>query len=107
VVLPSEREGLSRSVMEAMSLEVPVVGSDARGVRDLLEGGHGLVFPVGDTAALARAMAWVLDHPHESEEMARRARRRVEEFSLERVVRAHHELYAEALGMSGDVEAGR
>jgi len=107
VVLPSEREGLSRSVMEAMALGVPVVGSDARGVRDLLEGGHGLVVPVGDTAALAKAIEWVLDHPHESAEMARRARQRVEEFSLERVVRLHHELYAEALQARKSVDAGR
>jgi len=107
VVLPSEREGLSRSVMEAMALGVPVVGSDARGIRDLLEGGCGLVVPVGDTAALAKAIEWVLEHPHESAELSRRARQRVEEFSLERVVRLHHELYAEALQVGENVEAGR
>ena len=107
VVLPSEREGLSRSVMEAMALRVPVVGSDARGVRDLLEGGHGLVVPVGDTVALAQAIARVLDRPRESEEMVRRARERVGEFSLERLVCLHHELYAEALQLRKNVEAGR
>ena len=32
VLLPSEREGLPRSVMEALSLGVPVVGTRIRGI---------------------------------------------------------------------------
>lgn len=97
-VLPSEREGLARSVMESLALEVPVIGSDARGVKDLLENGAGLVVPVGDVDGLARAMAWVLDHPAEARAMARRGREQVvQRHELSLILKMHEDLYAEAL----------
>ena len=82
VLLPSEREGLPRSAMESMSLGVPVIGSRIRGTADLLEGGCGLLVPVGDSAALADALARILDHPEEAREMARRGREWVASYHL-------------------------
>ena len=41
--------------MEAMSLGTPVIGTDIRGTRDLLEDGHGLLVPPRDVEALARS----------------------------------------------------
>ncbi|MBP3848817.1 MAG: glycosyltransferase, partial [Pyramidobacter sp.] len=52
-VLPSEREGLPRSVMESMGILVPVIGTNIRGTQDLLENGCGKLYKVGDTCALA------------------------------------------------------
>ena len=60
-ILPSEREGLPRSVMESLSLGVPVIGTDIRGIRDLLCDDTGIMVHVGDTKSLAEAMARVLD----------------------------------------------
>ncbi|MEW6107067.1 MAG: glycosyltransferase family 4 protein [Bacillota bacterium] len=98
-LMPSEREGLNRSVMESLALEVPVIGSDARGVRDLLEDGCGVVVPVGDVETLARAMAWVLDHPEEAQEMARKGRQRVvAQHDIRHILKLHDEIYAELLG---------
>ncbi len=51
--------------MESLCLEVPGIGTDIRGVRDLLEGGCGLIVPVGDAWSLAEAMDFVLEHPEE------------------------------------------
>ncbi len=98
VVLPSEREGLSRSALEALALEVPLIGSNARGVRDLVEGGAGLTVEVGDVEALARAMAWVLDHPEEVCAMAARGRRRAKAYALPRVLEALDRIYGTVLG---------
>lgn len=98
-LMPSEREGLNRSVMESLALEVPVIGSDARGVRDLLVDGCGVVVPVGDVDALAQAMAWVLDHPEEAREMARKGRQRVmAQHDIRHILKLHDEIYAELLG---------
>ena len=97
VLLPSQQEGLPRSVMESMSLGVPVIGSRIRGTADLLEGGCGLLVPVGDTTALAEALTEVLDHPDESEAMAGRARARISAYDLRRIIRLHEALYDEAL----------
>ena len=52
LVLASTREGLPRSTMEALALEVPVVTTDARGNPDTVAPDAGIVVPVGDIEAL-------------------------------------------------------
>jgi glycosyltransferase involved in cell wall biosynthesis len=98
-LLPSEREGLPRSVMESLSLETPVIGSDARGISDLLADGSGLTCPVGDAAGLARHMEWILNHPHEAELMGRRGRDRLIAAGSDQasILSLHEELYSMAL----------
>lgn len=62
-VLPSHREGLPRSPMEASAMGVPCVVTDVRGCREVVEHGrNGLVVPVGDVQALAGAMVELLAH---------------------------------------------
>ena len=54
IVLPSRREGLSNVLLEAMAGSRPVVATRAGGTVELVEDGHdGLLFDVGDDAALA------------------------------------------------------
>jgi glycosyltransferase involved in cell wall biosynthesis len=54
--LPSHREGMPRSVIEAMMSGLPVVGTNIRGTREeVVEGETGTLVPVGDAAALAAA----------------------------------------------------
>ncbi|MCF4152415.1 glycosyltransferase [Dethiosulfovibrio sp. F2B] len=55
-VLPSEREGLPRSVMESIALGVPVIGANARGTRDLLKDNGGWIVPVGGIAEMKKTM---------------------------------------------------
>ena len=55
-VLFSAHEGLPRSTMESMSMGKPVIGSDIRGLRDLLSDGCGILVPSGDVAGLTKAM---------------------------------------------------
>ncbi len=57
-VLPTiKREGLPKTVIEAMALELPVIVTDCGGSRELVvEGETGLVVPAADVGALARAM---------------------------------------------------
>lgn len=62
-VLPSRTEGLGTSVLDALALEVPVIATRSGGVLDILEGGAGVLVPVDDAAALARAVARLLDDP--------------------------------------------
>jgi glycosyltransferase involved in cell wall biosynthesis len=98
MVLPSIREGLPRSVMDALSLEAPVIGYRIRGTSELLEGGCGILCPPGDVSALAEAMVWMVEHPEESAEMGRAGRRKMRgDYELSNILRMHEELYAEAL----------
>lgn len=56
-VLPSRQEPFGVVVMEAMAAGMPVIVSDHVGcARDLVTEACGIVFPVGDVAALASAM---------------------------------------------------
>jgi len=97
-ILPSEREGLPRSVLEAMAVGTPVIGTPIRGTRELLEEGAGILVEVGDAAALASAMQWVVDHPQESTALAERAHKRVRRYALERIISLHESLYEQLLG---------
>jgi glycosyltransferase involved in cell wall biosynthesis len=97
VLLPSEREGLSRSLMESLSLGVPVVGTRVRGIVDLLEDECGLLVPVGNATALAESLAWILDHQDESQAMGRRGRERMMAYDLQKIIGLHEALYEEAL----------
>jgi glycosyltransferase involved in cell wall biosynthesis len=63
-VLPSHREGMPRSPMEASAMGVPCVATAIRGCREVVqEGINGSLVPVGDVAALAEAIATLLDQP--------------------------------------------
>jgi glycosyltransferase involved in cell wall biosynthesis len=108
VLLVSQQEGLPRSVMESMSLEVPVIGTDIRGTRELLTGGCGLLVPVGRPAELAAAMDWLLQHPREAAAMGYQGRLRMQqEFSEQNIVRLHEGLYARALAEKGAIATSR
>jgi glycosyltransferase involved in cell wall biosynthesis len=55
--LPSHREGFPRAAMEAAASGLPVVATDIRGCRQVVEAGaNGLLVPVDDSRALARAL---------------------------------------------------
>jgi glycosyltransferase involved in cell wall biosynthesis len=97
LLLPSEREGLPRAILEALCMGTPVISTHIRGVEDLLANGCGLMTPVGDASALAKAMAQLLDNPAEAKAMAKRGQEHVKMFDLANVIRLHDELYAKAL----------
>jgi glycosyltransferase involved in cell wall biosynthesis len=57
VVLPSYREGLSRTLAEAMACGIPAITTDVPGCRDVVRDGiEGYVVPANDASALAQAM---------------------------------------------------
>lgn len=97
LVLPSEREGLPRSLMEALALEVPAIATRIRGCTDLLDDGCGFLVPVGDVPALGKALGHVLESPSDTRGVARRGRERVAAYAVEEVVRLHDELYRSVL----------
>jgi glycosyltransferase involved in cell wall biosynthesis len=97
-ILASDLEGLPNCVMESLCMETPVIGTDIRGTRDLLEEGCGLLVKVGDIEAIAAAMAWILDHPAEARIMGKKGRERIAEYDLKHIVKRYEDLFVEALG---------
>jgi glycosyltransferase involved in cell wall biosynthesis len=96
-VLVSGREGLPRSVMESLSLGTPVIGTEIRGVSDLLSDGGGLLVKVGDADGIARAMAWMLDHPEQARICGERGSSSVAKYDLRHIIALHDDLYANTL----------
>lgn len=94
-VLPSLWEGMPGSVMEAMAMALPVVGSDVPGIRELvIHGETGYLVPPGDVRALAGALEVLLKNHHLRQTMGQAGQRRVHaEFSLDTMVRRYEEAY--------------
>ncbi|MBT2134056.1 glycosyltransferase family 4 protein [Croceibacterium sp. LX-88] len=80
-VLPSYyREGLPRTILEAMAMGRPVITTDMPGCRDpIVQGDNGFLVPPRDSQALAEAMARFVNRPALVEEMGRRSRELAEE----------------------------
>lgn len=98
-LLASEQEGLPNCVMESLCMETPVIGTDIRGTRDLLEDGCGLLFKVGDVEALAKAMAWILDNPKAARIMSERGRERIADYERSHIIKQYQALYCKALSL--------
>jgi glycosyltransferase involved in cell wall biosynthesis len=78
-VLASLQEGLALVISQAMACGLPVIATEATGVRELVDDGvEGFVVPAGDAQAIAESLAVLLDHPERAVEMGRAGRARVE-----------------------------
>jgi glycosyltransferase involved in cell wall biosynthesis len=98
LVLVSEREGLPRSVLEAMAAGRPVIGTATRGIADAVGEDAGWIVPKHDVDALARAIDAAASDPAETSRRGAAARdRAVAEFALPRVIDEYEELFREAL----------
>jgi glycosyltransferase involved in cell wall biosynthesis len=64
-VLPSYREGMPRSIIEAMSMGLPVVATNIRGCREeVLQEETGLLVPVGKVEPLAKTLLVLINDPY-------------------------------------------
>jgi glycosyltransferase involved in cell wall biosynthesis len=75
--LPSHREGMPRSIIEAMMVGLPVIATDIRGSREeVVRGETGLLVPVADKDALAGAIRELSADPALRQRMGDAGRRR-------------------------------
>ena len=102
----SAYEGQSNAIMEAMAHGIPVVATDIAGTRDLVVDGE-TGFLVSATkadaerrrAAFAKHTYQLLDDPDEVARLGAAAKERMQtEFTVEKMVARHGELYRELLG---------
>ncbi len=97
IALPSEAEGFPMVLLEAMAAGVPIIATDAPGIRDVVQDGQtALTSPIGDVAALATAIERVAADPLLRDQLVTEARRIVaQRFTWDRVMT----LYRETLGL--------
>jgi glycosyltransferase involved in cell wall biosynthesis len=87
-------EGFPRVIPEAMSYGLPIVCTDARGMRDqLVHGENALFVPPRDPAAIRTAILRLLDDHRLAEEMSRRNAQLIESYAPRRVVEAYDSVF--------------
>lgn len=75
LVHPSYREGLARTLGQALLSGVPIVSYDCDGAGEVcIDGRTGRLAPTGDIEALRSATMWMIDHPAEARAMAQAGR---------------------------------
>jgi glycosyltransferase involved in cell wall biosynthesis len=100
-VLPSRREGMSYSLLEAMSFGAVPVVSDAPGNVEAV-GEAGLIVPPGDADALSRALSSLLRDRCRLAEIGASARRRIaDHFRFENMLDQTRRVYEEAWARRG------
>jgi len=94
-VLPSYREGLPRTTLEAMSMGLPVITTDVVGCRETVdEGVNGLLVPPQNAQALTNAIKTLLDDPSLRKKMGQAGREKaIKEFDIGTIVNKHLEVY--------------
>lgn len=95
LVHPSLTEGLSNVVLEGMAAGLPVVATRVGGNPELVQDGRtGLLIPPQDDAALAQAIAFLLDRPHIARQFGESGRERIaREFSIGSMLQKTQDLY--------------
>jgi glycosyltransferase involved in cell wall biosynthesis len=99
LVLPARREAFGRVLIEAMALGVPVVGTAAGGVPEIIEHGrNGLLCDPGDLGAFTAAVARVLDDPDLAAALAAEGRTTVaRRFTADRAAREILDVYEQVV----------
>ena len=79
-VLPSYREGMPMSVMEAEAVGRAIIATDVNGCRDTVKIGYnGFLVPRGDASALSEKIVYCIEHSEETELFGANSRKFAEE----------------------------
>jgi L-malate glycosyltransferase len=99
-LLPSDRESFGLSALEALASGVPVIGTEAGGLPEVVRHGEtGVLCQVGDIDGMAGAAVRILsDHARWREMSTLAASDARERFSLADIVARYEAFYAETLG---------
>lgn len=97
VSLPSYREGLPKSLIEACAIGRPIVTTDAPGCKECVDDGiNGYLVPVGDSKELANKIKLLVDDEYLRIDFGKKSRLKAEEeFSIDNVVEKTLKLYSD------------
>lgn len=97
-ILPSYREGLPRTVLEAMAMGRAIITTDVPGCRETVQQGvNGLLVPVRNVAALVNAIEHFIRHPVDIKSMGQKSRQiAIEKYDVHKV----NKVILEAMGLT-------
>ena len=96
LTMMSFREGMPRSLLEAMDLGLPCVGSDTRGIRDLIDSHGGYICSPRDPNAFANAFNALRENEKLRSEMGAYNKGKVQDYSADVVKRELYDIYRKA-----------
>jgi len=101
IVLPSYREGVPRTLIEAASMGKPIVTTNAPGCKEVVDDGvNGFLVPVKDYKSLAKQIEILIDNPSLREEFGKNSRMKaVKEFDIKAVVNQYLRVYEEIISI--------
>jgi N-acetyl-alpha-D-glucosaminyl L-malate synthase BshA len=99
-LLPTQSESFGLSALEALASGVPVIGTNAGGLPEVVRDGEsGVLCAVGDVDGMSAAATTILREPHRWATMSRVAAQDARErFSMDDVVKQYEAFYDRALG---------
>ena len=97
-LLTSATESFGLVALEAMAAKVPVISSNAGGIREVnVHGVTGFLATIGDVETMANYSLELLQNPELHEEFRNNAYERAKEFSMDTIVPKYEEVYNRAL----------
>jgi len=100
LIIPSHREGLPLVLLEALSMERPVITTRVGGVTEVIEHGeNGVLVEPRNPESLAEGIGFILQqNPEKLRDFGRKGRKIVtQRYSLDKVVENHYRLYEQVL----------
>ncbi|ATP39035.1 glycosyltransferase family 1 protein [Solibacillus sp. R5-41] len=98
VTLLSHREGLPKSIMEAMAASIPCIVTNTRGLRDLIQANeNGFVIHHDDDQSLMTAFTKLAQSEQLRKQLGQRAKQLVEPFVLDKVLQEYVTIYKNLL----------
>jgi N-acetyl-alpha-D-glucosaminyl L-malate synthase BshA len=97
-LLTSATESFGLVALEAMAAKVPVISSNAGGIREVnVHGVTGFLATIGDVETMANYSLELLQNPELHQEFRNNAYERAKEFSMDTIVPKYEEVYNRAL----------
>lgn len=98
VISVSKQEGLPLNIMEAMYLEKPIIVTNCRGNRDLIENNkNGLVVSLNNKRKLLESIKYMKLNPKEATKMAKRNKKIINKYDIDKVLPIMKEIYKKVL----------
>lgn len=97
-IMPSESESFGLAALEAMACEVPVISSDAGGIREVnIDGETGFVLSVGDINGMVEKSIYLLKNEELFHQFKANALKRAHMFSLDEIMPKYENFYNKVL----------
>jgi len=106
LVFPTEREGFSMTIFQALAAGLPILTTRVNAAADwLVEPDHVLWIPAADPEGVAQKIAWLLDHPEAADRMTALGPARAELFDEEALAKEAIDRYTSLLQRSRSVSS--